>query len=119
MDNFNPAAREIMVFAESLKLDEVEVMRKDEHIIDPFNAMGRLYEEKRPSRIRSFSEFNDLNRELWAALIHRTSGEARKKINNCGQGQGLFAYLKIWRWHKSDHYNAGRKSLQDHASRSS
>ena len=89
MDNFNPAAREIMVFAESLKLDEVEIMRKDENI-DPFNAMGRLYEEKRPSGIRSFSEFNDLNQESWAALIHRTSGEARKKISNCGQGRGLF-----------------------------
>ena len=100
MDNFNPAAREIMVFAESLKLDEVEIMKKEENI-DSFNAMGRLCEENRPSETRSFSEFNDLNRELWAALIHRTSGEARKKINNCGQGQGLFAYLKIWRWHTS------------------
>ena len=58
MDNFNLAAREIMVFAESLKLDEVEIMRKD----DPFNAMGRLYEEKRPSGTRSFGEFNYLNR---------------------------------------------------------
>ena len=45
MDNFNPAAREIMVFAESLKLDEGGIMRKDENI-DPFNAMGRLNEEK-------------------------------------------------------------------------
>jgi len=100
MDNFNPAAREIMVFTESLKLDEVEIMKKEENI-DSFNAIGRLYEEKRPSGTRGFSEFNDLNRDLWAALIHRTSGEARKKINNCGQGQGLFAYLKIWRWYTS------------------
>ena len=76
---------------QSLKLDEVDILRKDEHV-DPSNAMGRLYEEKRPSGTRSFSEFNDLNRELWAALVHRTSGGARKKINNCGQGQGLFAY---------------------------
>jgi len=115
MDNFNPAAREIMVFAEGLKLDEVEIMKKEEHI-DSFNAMGRLYEEKRPSGTRSFGEFNDLNRELWAALIHRTSGEARKKINNCGQGQKINNCLALV--HKSDHYNAGRKSLQDNASRS-
>ena len=45
IDNFNPAVREIMVFAEGLKLDEVEIMKKEEQI-DSFNAMGRLYEEK-------------------------------------------------------------------------
>ena len=88
MDNFNPAARDIMVFTESLKLDEVEPMKKNENI-DAFNATGRLYEEKKPSGTRVFSEFLDLNRELWAELIHRTGGEARKKTNRCGQGDCL------------------------------
>merc|ERR1712086_1086350 len=75
-------------------------MKKSENI-DAFNAIGRLYQEEKPTVGRVFSELLDLNRELWAALIHRTGGEARKKINDCGQGQGLFAYLKIGRWYTS------------------
>ena len=86
-------------------------MKKEEHI-DSFNAMGRLYEEKRPSGTRGFSDFNDLNRDLWAALIHRTSGEARKKIKQLWAGSGIVCIFEnLALAHESDLYNAGRKSL--------
>ena len=59
MDNSNPAARGMMVFTESLKLGEVESMKKNEDI-DAFNAICRLYEEKKPSGGRVFGELFDL-----------------------------------------------------------
>ena len=39
-----------------------------------------------------------MNTAIWAALVHKTSGEARKKVNNTGQGSGLYAYIRVWRW---------------------
>ena len=39
-----------------------------------------------------------MNIAIWAALVHKTTGEARKKVNNTGQGSGLYAYVRVWRW---------------------
>ena len=39
-----------------------------------------------------------MNIVVWAALVHKTTGEARKKVNNTGQGSGLYAYVRVWRW---------------------
>ena len=36
-----------------------------------------------------------MNRDLWSALVHLTSGEPGKKVDNSGQGEGLIAYLRL------------------------
>ena len=45
MDQFNPVAREMMVFIASLQLEEVELVKKREGA-DAFNAIAFFYEGK-------------------------------------------------------------------------
>ena len=36
--------------------------------------------------------------DLWAALVHLSSGEAAAKVDHSGQGEGLVAYIGVWKW---------------------
>ena len=47
-------------------------------------------------------EWNQLNRDLWSALVHLSSGEAGQKVDNSGQGEGLIAYLRLVSWYNAN-----------------
>ena len=43
-------------------------------------------------------EWSQFNKDLWAALVHLSSGEAAAKVDHSGQGEGLVAYIRVWNW---------------------
>ena len=63
-----------------------------------FEAIFTLFEEKGDNPGLEHIDFEEMNMAIWAALVHKTTGEARKKVNNTGQGSGLYAYIRVWRW---------------------
>ena len=52
-------------------------------------------------------EWSQLNKDLWAALVHLSSEEAGVRVDGSGQGEGLIAYIRIWSW-----YNANSSVLK-------
>ena len=40
-------------------------------------------------------EWTQFNKDLWAALVHLSAGEAAAKVDHSGQGEGLMAYLRV------------------------
>ena len=61
--------------------------------------LSRIYTaKKRPDGQMTSLEWNQFNKDLWAALVHLSAGEAAAKVDHSGQGQGLMAYLRVWNW---------------------
>ena len=71
------------------------------------DAVSELYDEKRPGGLITLQERSHLNKDLWAALVNLSSGEAAAKVDRSGQGEGLIAYIRIWSW-----YNANSSVLK-------
>ena len=71
------------------------------------DAGSELYDEKHPSGLITLQEWSQLNKDLWAALVHLSSGEVAAKVDHSGQGEGLIAYIRIWSW-----YNANSSVLK-------
>ena len=65
---------------------------------DAADAVSDLYDEKRPDGQMPTMEWNQFNKDLWAALVHLSAGEAAAKVDHNGQGEGLMAYLRVWNW---------------------
>ena len=63
-----------------------------------FEAIFTLFEEKGDNPGLEHIDFEEMNMAIWAAFVHKTTGKARKKVNNTGQGSGLYAYIRAWRW---------------------
>ena len=75
-------------------MEQVEQKMKDigsSHV----DVMFELFREKGERSELEYSDFEEMNMAVWAALVHKTTGEARKKVNNTGQGSGLYAYVCV------------------------
>ena len=78
-------------------MEQVEQKMKDigtSHV----DAIFELFRDKGERSELEYSDFEEMNIAIWAAVVHKTTGEARKKVNNTGQGSGLYAYVRVWRW---------------------
>ena len=99
MDQFRPFGGEALKFLESQPLEEVEEMSKslgsDSETSD---AVSELYDEKRPNGMITCPEWSQFNKDLWAVLVHLSSGEAAAKVDHSGLGEGLVAYIRVWNW---------------------
>ena len=40
-----------------------------------------------------------MNRDLWAVLVDKCETEALQKANSAGQGEGLWAYIRVHQWY--------------------
>jgi len=99
VDQFRPFGREALKFLEGQSLEEVGKMAKSLGSgCDTADAVSELYEEKRPSGTMTGLEWSQFNKDLWAALVHLSSGEAAAKVDHSGQGEGLVAYIRVWNW---------------------
>ena len=67
------------------------------------DAVAELYDSKYPFGGVTIHDWNQLDRDLWAALVHLSSGEAGQKVDNSGQGEGLVAYIRSWSWYNSNY----------------
>ena len=72
-----------------------------EEAISQFEIIVDLYDEQFSDRGMTNVERRELNRDLRAALVDRTTGEAASKLDASGQGQGVWAYLKLRRWFRA------------------
>ena len=68
-------------------------------MISSYEAIVELYDKQYPNALNGIAaaEWKGVNRDCWAALVDRTTGEAASKVDSSGQGQGLFAYVKLRR----------------------
>ena len=99
VDQFRPFGREALKFLEGQSLEEVEKMVKSLGSgCETSDAVSELYDEKRPSGMIRCPEWSQFNKDLWAALVHLSSGEAAAKVDHSGQGEGLVAYIRVWNW---------------------
>ena len=97
VDQFRPFGREALKFLEGQS--EVEQMMKSLGSgCETSDAVSKLYDEKRPSGTMSCPEWSQFNKDLWAAHVHLSSGEAAAKVDHSGQGEGLVAYIRVWNW---------------------
>ena len=63
------------------------------------DAVSELYDSKHPAGLITLQVWSQLNKDLWAALVHLYSGEAAAKVDRSGQGEGLVAYIRLWFWY--------------------
>ena len=98
MEQYRPFAREALKFLESQSLEVIASTLKriteqsgispgvgSHHDATPYgnpDAIAELYDLKYPLGNVGLGEWNQLNRDLWSALVHLTSGEAGKKVDN-------------------------------------
>ena len=59
-----------------------------------------LYQESQPAKFPGINneELLDMNRDLWAVLVDKSESEAVQKANSAGQGEGLWAYVRLHQW---------------------
>ena len=99
MDQFRPCGREALKFLESQSLVEVEKMSNSlGSDSEKSDAVSELYDETCPHGLITCPEWSQFNKDLWAALVHLSSGEAAAKVDHSGQGEGLVAYIRVWNW---------------------
>ena len=60
------------------------------------DAVSELYDEKCPSGLITCLDWSQFNKDLWAALVHVSTGEAAAKVDHWGQGESLIAYIRVW-----------------------
>ena len=65
-------------------MEQVEQKMKDTGSL-PFDAIYELFTDKADRSELEYSDFEDMNRAVWAALVHKTTDEACKKVKNTGQ----------------------------------
>ena len=96
-EQYNRKSRTLINFLEKLTVEQVELKVKEDGSTQ-FEAIFSIFDEKTDNPDLEHIDFEEMNIAIWAALVHKTSGEARKKVNNTGQGSGLYAYIRVWRW---------------------
>ena len=110
LEQYRPFAREALTFLESPNLEvfaaTLRRMREHSggspgvgghHDTTPYNnadAISELYDLKYPLGDLNIGNWSQLNRDLWSALVHLTTGDPGKKVDNSGHGEGLIAYLR-------------------------
>ena len=96
-EQFNRKPRSLINLLGMLTVEQVEQKMKDigtSHV----DVIFELFRDTGERSELEYSDFEEMNMAIWAALVHKTTGEARKKVNNTGQGSGLYAYVRVWRW---------------------
>ena len=62
-------------------------------------AIVMVMEEKHGQHHRDLGELLKItNRDLWSILSAKSNGEAEEKMEDCAQGEGLYAYFRIHSW---------------------
>ena len=89
--------RGALKFQESSKVEEIEKKAKEE-MNSSHETIVELYDMLRPSDGMIAAEWKEVNRDFGAALVDMTTGEAVSKVDSSGQGQGLYAYVRLHRW---------------------
>ena len=62
-------------------MEQVELKVKEDGSTQ-FEAIYSIFEEKSDNPGLEHIDFEEMNIAIWAALVHKTSGEARKTVNN-------------------------------------
>ena len=92
-------SRRILVWLETLKENEVE-----QEIELGVSGMGRIeaikemWKQKTDKGEVIEQDIEEINRDIWAILVDKSGGEAWNKVNNAGEGEGAWAYIKLHQW---------------------
>ena len=113
MEQARPGARGVLHFLQKCCEDQVyQEIGKDPHFIPGEYLREQYYESQVPDTVYPDAreatvqaltqKYEDLlltlDRDLWVALVDKSEGEAYDRVKGAGQGEGLWAYLRLYKW---------------------